>query len=79
MEKIDVLGYLNKVKNMQYFTVRKQLTEPLPFNGSVPFDIKINKAGVAMFKVLASSKEEADQQVTDWIYGLFNDPSEDFQ
>ena len=69
---------LFRSKNMQYFTVRKQLTEPLPFNGSVPFDIKINKAGVAMFKVLASSKEEADQQVTDWIYGLFNDPSEDF-
>jgi hypothetical protein len=79
MEKIDIKKYLEQVKSMEYFTVKKQLSEPLPFNGTIPFDIKINKAGVAMFKVLAATKEDALRKVEDWINGLYNDPTEDFQ
>lgn len=75
MKKTDVTSYLDKVKNMEYFTVKKQLTEPLPFNGVIPFDIKINKAGVASFKVLASTKEEALRKVEEWIDALYSDPS----
>ena len=78
MEKIDIKDYLDKVKSMEFFTVKKQLDEPLPFNGPIPFDIKINKAGVAAFKVLATSKEDALRKVEEWIEGLYNDPGEDF-
>lgn len=73
MKKTDVTSYLEKVKNMEYFTVKKQIDEPLPFNGVIPFDIKINKAGVASFKVLASSKDEALRKVDEWLDGLYND------
>ena len=78
MKKIDVTTLLDKVKNMEYFTVKKQLTEPLPFNGVIPFDIKINKAGVASFKVLATSKEDALRKVEEWIDALYTDPNQDY-
>lgn len=78
MEKINIKEYLDQVKNMEFFTVKKQLLEPLPFNGPIPFDIKINKAGVAAFKVLATSKDDALRKVEDWISGLYNDPSTDY-
>jgi hypothetical protein len=78
MEKLNIKEYLDSVKNMEFFTVKKQLLEPLPFNGPIPFDIKINKAGVAAFKVLATSKDDALRKVDDWISGLYNDPSEDY-
>lgn len=78
MEKINVAEYLDQVKNMNYFTVVKQLHEPLPFNGVIPFDIKINKEGIAAFKVLATSCEDAFSRVDAWIESLDQDPSDDY-
>ena len=67
--KIDVNKILNRIKNLEYYTVTLELYEPIPFNGVVPFDINI-KGDVATFKVLAEDYIQAEQMVMDFLRGL---------
>jgi hypothetical protein len=49
------------------------LDEPLEFRGGpVPFDIKADQKR-AWFKVIALTKQEAEQMVDDWMRGADHD------
>jgi hypothetical protein len=67
----EINNLINKIKNSQYFNVTLDLYQPIPFNGVVPFDIKI-KGDIATFKVLAEDYEQAEQKVYDYLKELRN-------
>ena len=62
----DVKQLLNSISNMEYYEITVELYEPLEFKGVVPFDINI-VGDMATFKVLASSHEEANQKIQNFL------------
>ncbi len=61
--------FINRVKNLQTFEVKRMLDGPLEFRGGrIPFDIKANQE-CAWFKVIALSQQEAEQMVDRWLQG----------
>lgn len=70
--KSDINKLLNKIKNSQYYNVTLDLYQPIPFNGVVPFDIKI-KGDIATFKVLAEDYQQAERKVYDFLKELRNE------
>jgi len=70
--KSEINNLINKIKNSQYFNVTLDLYQPIPFNGVVPFDIKI-KGDIATFKVLAEDYNQAEQKVFDYLKELRNE------
>lgn len=69
MEKIDVRKIIDRISHMQYYKVIIPLEDELEFRGPVPFDIKINKDGLAQFTILAASYDEAEKKAWDYING----------
>ena len=65
----DVNKLLNNIKNSQYFNVTLDLYQPIPFNGVVPFDIKI-KGDIATFRVLAEDYQQAERKVFSYLKEL---------
>jgi len=70
--KSEINNLINKIKNFQYFNVTLDLYQPIPFNGVVPFDIKI-KGDIATFKVLAENYDQAEQKVFEYLKELRNE------
>ena len=68
----EINKLLNNIKNFQYFNVTLDLYQPIPFNGVVPFDIKI-KGDIATFKVLAEDYDQAERKVFDYLKELRNE------
>ena len=68
----EINKLLNNIKNYQYFNVTLDLYQPIPFNGVVPFDIKI-KGDIATFKVLAEDYDQAERKVFDYLKELRNE------
>jgi hypothetical protein len=65
----DVRAIMDRIKNMEYYKIIIPLEDELEFRGPVPFDIKINKDGLAQFTILASSYDEAEKKAWDYING----------
>jgi len=61
-------NFINRVKNLQTFEVKRMLDEPLEFRGRVPFDIRANQE-CAWFKVIALTQKEAEEMVDSWLRG----------
>jgi len=62
-------AFIDRVKNLQTFEVKRMLDEPLEFRGGrVPFDIRANQE-CAWFKVIALSQKEAEEMVDRWLRG----------
>ena len=68
----EINKLLNNIKNSQYFNVTLDLYQPIPFNGVVPYDIKI-KGDIATFKVLAEDYDQAERKVFDYLKELRNE------
>ena len=68
----EINKLLNNIKNSQYFNVTLDLYQPIPFNGVVPFDIKI-KGDIATFKVFAEDYDQAERKVFDYLKELRNE------
>ena len=68
----EINKLLNNIKNSQYFNVTLDLYQPIPFNGVVPFDIKI-KGDIDTFKVLAEDYDQAERKVFDYLKELRNE------
>lgn len=58
----DIKSILQNIRDKQFFNVEVELDGPVQFRGVIPFDMTI-VGDVATFKVLASSFDEAVQQV----------------
>ena len=65
----DINKLLTDIKNLQYFNVTLDLYQPIPFNGVVPFDIKI-KGDIATFRVLAEDFKQAENKVYSYLKEL---------
>lgn len=62
-------AFIDRVKNLKTFEVKRMLDEPLQFRGGrIPFDIKANQE-CAWFTVIALSQTEAEEMVDRWLRG----------
>ncbi len=62
-------AFIDRVKNLQTFEVKRMLDEPLEFRGGrIPFDIRANQE-CAWFKVVALTQREAEEMVDRWLRG----------
>jgi hypothetical protein len=68
-EKFDNL--MERWKSLKYYKVVIPLAHSLVFRGPVPFDVKINKDGIAQFNILAASYAEAECRAWDFINGKY--------
>jgi len=57
---------LDRIKNMQYFTVEVELEGPVEFDGVVPYDMTIMD-NIATVTVLADSKEDAYNKAFEYL------------
>ncbi|NBP01223.1 MAG: hypothetical protein EBU90_14000 [Proteobacteria bacterium] len=58
---------LSKMKQAQKFRIIRQVPDDFEFRGSSPFDISINSKGVMTFQIYATSLEEAQKKVDDYL------------
>lgn len=63
----EVRDIMNRVKQLQEFNVIVQVPEDFAFYGTVPFDLKINKEGIASVKVLALNLAEAKARANEYF------------
>jgi hypothetical protein len=63
----DVRKIMDRVKQLQEFSVIVQVPDNFAFYGVVPYDIKIFKNGHAVVKVLAASVEEAKTKAVEYF------------
>lgn len=62
-------AFIDRVKNLQTFEVKRMLDEPLEFRGGrIPFDIRANQE-CAWFTVVALTQKEAEHMVDSWLRG----------
>ena len=62
-------AFIDRVKNLKNFEVKRMLDEPLAFRGGrIPFDIRANH-DCAWFQVIAVSQQEAETMVDRWLRG----------
>ena len=66
---VDVKALLDTIKGKKYYEIVVELTEPLRFNGVVPFDMKV-EGMTATFKVLAESEVIAESMVFRYLMNL---------
>ena len=58
---------INRAKNLKVFEVERDVSDNgILFDGPVPFDIRANQK-TAWFTVYATSLEEAETQVDNWL------------
>jgi|688.fasta_scaffold1272996_2 hypothetical protein len=71
--KNQASAVIDRVRNLKTWEITRVLDEPLEFRGGpVPFDIKADQKR-AWFKVIALTKQEAEQMVDDWMRGADHD------
>jgi hypothetical protein len=62
----DVAQFINRVKNLEEFTVITEVPDGFRFNGLVPYDITISK-GYINAKVWAINFDEAVTRFNDFL------------
>ena len=69
MEKFDTKKLLDRIKDMDYFTVSLQLEEQPDFPiGKVPFDLKVDKNNVITATILAETEDDAKNKLWEYLY-----------
>lgn len=63
---MDVDQFINRVKNLQEFTVTTEVPEDFRFNGVIPFDLQM-KDGEIHATVLALDFDEAANKLDTWL------------
>lgn len=68
MNSVDMANDLiNRARNLKVFEVERDISDNgILFDGTVPFDIRANQK-TAWFKVYATTIEEAEAQVDNWL------------
>jgi hypothetical protein len=57
---------LDRIKNLNEFEITTDLPEGFSFNGTIPYDIKIN-GSLATFTLYALTAEEAAEKVNQYL------------
>ena len=63
----DIKQVMNRLKNLKEFEVVIDIPDEFFFNGTIPFDIKMDRNQVATVIVLAESQQEADNKVAEFF------------
>ena len=63
----DIKGILNRIKNLKEFEVVIDMPDEFFFNGTIPFDIRMDRNQVATVILLAESQQEADNKVAEFF------------
>ena len=59
----DIKGVMNRLKNLQEFEVCIDIPDEFIFNGTIPFDMVIERDQSARVLVVAETQQEAEKKV----------------
>ena len=65
---MNATDVINRIRNLQEFTVVTELPEEFYINGVVPFDMRVDHKEITAI-VLAESFDEAANLLHTWLYG----------
>ena len=63
----DIKQVMSRLKNLKEFEVVIDMPDEFFFNGTIPFDIKMDRNQVATVIVLAESQQEANDKVSEFF------------
>ena len=63
----DIKQVMNRLKNLKEFEVVIDMPDEFFFNGTIPFDIKMDRNQVATVIVIAETQQEADNKVAEFF------------
>jgi hypothetical protein len=63
---VDIVQSMNRIKTLREFSIEVDVPEGMKLAGVVPYDVNIN-ANKGIFKVYASSYDEAKQKVDEFL------------
>ena len=66
----DIKQVMNRIKNLQEFEVYIDIPDEFMFNGTIPFDMVIDRDLSARVLVVAESQEEAESKVAEFFKEL---------
>lgn len=59
----DIKSVMNRIKNLQEFEVCIDIPDEFIFNGTIPFDMVVDRNQSARVLVIAETQEEAEEKV----------------
>ena len=59
----DIKQVMNRIKNLQEFEVCIDIPDEFMFNGTIPFDMVVDRNQSARVLVIAETQEEAEEKV----------------
>lgn len=63
----DIKDVMNRLKNLKEFEVAIDIPDEFYFNGTIPFDIVIQRDQSARVLVIAETQQEANDKVADFF------------
>jgi hypothetical protein len=66
----DINEVMNRLKNLQEFEVSIDIPDEFIFNGTIPFDMVIDRDLSAKVLVIAESQKEAEAKVAEFFKEL---------
>lgn len=66
----DIKALMNRIKNLKEFEVVIDIPDEFMFNGTMPFDMVIDRDQSARVLVLAETQEEANEKVNNFFGAL---------
>ena len=63
----DIKQVMNRLKNLKEFEVVIDIPDEFYFNGTIPFDMVIERDQSARVLVIAESQQEAEQKVSQFF------------
>ena len=66
----DINQVMNRLKNLQEFEVSIDIPDEFIFNGTIPFDMVIDRDLSAKVLVIAESQKEAEAKVAEFFKEL---------
>ena len=63
----DIKQVMNRIKNLKEFEVVIDIPDEFYFNGTIPFDILIQKDRPSRVLVIAETQQEADNKVAEFF------------
>lgn len=63
----DIKSVMNRIKNLQEFEVYIDIPDEFMFNGTIPFDMVVDRNQSARVLVIAETQEEANAKVDEFF------------
>ena len=63
----DIKQVMNRLKNLKEFEVVIDMPDEFFFNGTIPFDIRMDRNQVATVIVIAETQQEANDKVAEFF------------